>query len=82
MVVLMAIAVSISFATAAPFSKNVEEICRKYKRALHYFQKDTLHPKDRVLDTGDATVLVIGMGKWEPELTEFWSKLDRGKFLE
>ena len=49
---VIAIAVSISFATAAPFSKNAEEIYQKYKKALYSFQKDTLHPKDKVLDTG------------------------------
>ena len=60
---VIAIAVSISFATAAPFSKNAEQIYQKYKKALYSFQKDTLHPKDKVLDTGEATVLIIGMGR-------------------
>ena len=36
---VIAIAVSISFATAAPFSKNAEEIYQKYKKALYSFQK-------------------------------------------
>jgi hypothetical protein len=60
---VIAIAVSISFATAAPFSKNAEEIYQRYKEALYPFQKDTLHPKDKVLDTGEATILIIGMGR-------------------
>ena len=60
---VIAIAVSISFATAAPFSKNAEEIYQRYKGALYSFQKDTLHPKDKVLDTGEATILIIGMGR-------------------
>tara|TARA_B100000575_G_C23140932_1_gene663924 strand:+ start:3680 stop:5263 length:1584 start_codon:yes stop_codon:yes gene_type:complete len=60
---IIAIAVSISFAVAAPFSKNAEQIYQKYREFWHLFQKDNLHPKDKILDTGEATVLVIGMGR-------------------
>ena len=60
---VIAIAVSISFAVASPFGKNVEEIYQKYKEVWHFFQKDNLHPKDKILDTGEATVLIIGMGR-------------------
>ena len=60
---VIAIAVSISFAAASPFSKNVEKIYQKYKSVWHSYQKNTLHPKDKILDTGDATVLIIGMGR-------------------
>ena len=60
---VMAIAVSISFAVASPFSLKSEEIYQKYKTVWGKYQKPALHPKDRILDTGDATVLVIGMGR-------------------
>ncbi len=60
---VIAIAVSISFATASPFSNKAEEIYQKYKRSLHFYQKDNLHPKDKILDAGEATVLIIGMGR-------------------
>ena len=60
---IIAIAVSISFAAAAPFSKNVEEIYQKYKKTWDFYQKENLHPKDKILDTGNATVLIIGMGR-------------------
>ncbi len=60
---VIAIAVSISFAAASPFSKNTEIIYQKYKSMWHLFQKESLHPKDKILDTGKATVLIIGMGR-------------------
>ena len=60
---IIAIAVSLSFAVASPFSKNAEEFYQKYKKIWDFFQRDTLHPKDQILDCGDATVLIIGMGR-------------------
>ena len=60
---VIAIAVSISFAVASPFGKNAEEIYQKYKNIWHLFQKDNLHQKDKIIDTGNATVLIIGMGR-------------------
>ena len=60
---VMAITVSISFAVASPFSLKTEDIYQKYKSFWNKYQKDTLNPKDKILDTGEATVLVIGMGR-------------------
>lgn len=60
---VMAIAVSISFAAISPFSVKSEEIYQKYKRFWDIYQKSKLHPKDEILDTGEATMLVIGMGR-------------------
>ena len=59
---IIAIAVSISFAAASPFSKKAEETYQKYKKFWDNFQKDNLHSKDEILDCGEATVLIIGMG--------------------
>ena len=58
---IFAIAVSLSFAAAAPFSKYSEQTYQRYKNRLHGFQKSTLHPKDKILDTGQAKILIIGM---------------------
>jgi hypothetical protein len=60
---IFAIAVSLSFAAAAPFSKYSEQTYQRYKNRLHRFQKSTLHPKDKILDTGQAKILIIGMGR-------------------
>jgi hypothetical protein len=61
--IVMAITVSISFAVASPFSLKTEDIYQTYKPIWDKYQKDRLHPKDEILDTGEATVLIIGMGR-------------------
>jgi predicted Kef-type K+ transport protein len=60
---VFAIAVSLSFAAAAPFSKFSEQTYQKYKKRLNGFEKSKLHKKDQILDTGDAKILIIGMGR-------------------
>ena len=60
---IIAIAVSISFAAASPFSKKGEEFYQKYKKFWDNFQKNKLNSKDEILDCGEATVLIIGMGR-------------------
>ena len=60
---VFAIAVSLSFAAAAPFSKFSEQTYQKYKKRLNAFEKSKLHKKDQILDTGDAKILIIGMGR-------------------
>ena len=60
---VFAIAVSLSFAAAAPFSKFSEQTYQKYKKRLYGFQRSKLHKKDQILDTGDAKILIIGMGR-------------------
>ncbi len=61
--IVVAIAVSISFAFASPFSLGSESAYQKLKRFWDRFQRGQLHPKDQILQTGDAKVLVIGMGR-------------------
>jgi predicted Kef-type K+ transport protein len=60
---VMAIAVSISFAVAAPFSNRAELTYQKHKKIWDVYQKSKLNPKDEILDTEDSTVLIIGMGR-------------------
>ena len=60
---VFAIAVSLSFAAAAPFSKFSEQTYQQYKKRLNGFEKSKLHKKDQILDTGDAKILIIGMGR-------------------
>jgi Trk K+ transport system NAD-binding subunit len=56
-------AVSVSFAFASPFSLGSENAYQRFKLFWDRFQRGTLHAKDQMLDTGDAQVLVIGMGR-------------------
>ncbi len=60
---VMAIAVSVSFAVAAPFSAKAEETYHNRKSMWDVYQRDKLNPKDEILDTEDSTVLIIGMGR-------------------
>ena len=60
---IFAIAVSLSFAAAVPFSKQSEQTYQKYKEKFFKFQKSKLHHKDKILDTGQAKILIIGMGR-------------------
>jgi predicted Kef-type K+ transport protein len=61
--IVVAIAVSVSFAFASPFSVGSESAYQKFKRFWDRFQKANLHPNDQLLHTGDAKVLVLGMGR-------------------
>ena len=61
--IIIAIAVSISFAAAAPFSRYAEETYQRYRLTWGRFQKSRLHPKDEIMDTGNAKVLIVGMGR-------------------
>ncbi len=61
--IVVAIAVSISFAFASPFSLRSESAYQKLKQVWDRFQLSTLNPKDQILNTGDAKVLILGMGR-------------------
>jgi Kef-type K+ transport system membrane component KefB len=60
---VIAIAVSLSFAIAAPFSQGAEPIYQRFKGFWDRYQRETLHPEDRLIDIGEARALVIGMGR-------------------
>ncbi len=60
---VMAIAVSVSFAVAAPFSDKAEVTYHSNKKMWDIYQKSKLNPKDQILDTEESTVLIIGMGR-------------------
>ena len=60
---VIAIAVSLSFAATSPFSLKAEQTYQKFKSYWDKYQKEKLHSKDEILDTGKATILIIGMGR-------------------
>jgi len=74
--IVIAIAVSVSFAIASPFSTGSENAYQQFKRFWDRFQKAALHPDDQILESGGAKVLVIGMGRVGSgaydELTQTW----------
>lgn len=60
---IMALCISISFALAAPFNGRAESIYQRFKPFWGRFTTSRVHPRDRVMQTGAARVLVIGMGR-------------------
>lgn len=61
--IIMAICVSVSFALSAPFSIKTEQIYKRYKGFWNIFQQAAPHPRDQLIQTGEARVLMIGMGR-------------------
>jgi threonine dehydrogenase-like Zn-dependent dehydrogenase len=60
---VVAIAVSVSFAIASPFTSASEAAYQRLKPFWDRFQSGRVHPNDQMIDTGDARVLIIGMGR-------------------
>ncbi|HEC12485.1 MAG TPA: potassium transporter Kef [Acidiferrobacteraceae bacterium] len=61
--VVIAIALSLSFVIAAPLSGNDDRIYNLYKIFWRKFQRKERLPDDRLLDTLGATIAVFGMGR-------------------
>ncbi len=62
-VLIIALAVSISFALASPFSYKAEQIYQRTRKRLKTFETAQVHPSDKIIDITSARVLVIGMGR-------------------
>ncbi|WKE66958.1 cation:proton antiporter [Gallaecimonas kandeliae] len=60
---VIAIALSLSFALAAPLSLWAEAVYRFLAPRLIRYQKRRLHPDDAPIDIGGAKVLIFGMGR-------------------
>lgn len=61
--VVIAIAASLSFVVAAPICRRDNWIYNSSRDWLRAFQGDKRLDDDRVLDTGDATIAIFGMGR-------------------
>lgn len=60
---IMALCISLSFAVSAPFNMKAEDIYRRHKGFWEKFQSSKIHPRDKFMATGDAQVLIVGMGR-------------------
>lgn len=60
---IMAMAISISFAFSAPLSTNAEALYRKTFRWLRRLERSYCHPHDAPIDLGSARAVVMGMGR-------------------
>lgn len=61
--VVTALAISISFVFAAIFNSQAHQLYGKYRELWHKLQTSKRLAEDRVLDTGEATIAIIGMGR-------------------
>lgn len=61
--VVISIAVSLSFVVAAPLSKRGDKIYSNYRPFWLKYQRKERLPDDQLLDTGNATIAIFGMGR-------------------
>ena len=61
--IVAALAVSISFAIAAPLNRHAHRLYELLGRGLERFETRRRHPDDQPLSLGSAEVLVVGMGR-------------------
>jgi hypothetical protein len=61
--VMLAVAVALSFAIAAPLNHYAHSLYRLLERRLVPFESPQRHPDDKPLHVGYANVLIIGMGR-------------------
>jgi hypothetical protein len=61
--VMLAVAVAISFIFAAPLNRASHTIYHNYGTWLQRFESDIKHPDDKPVNLGNSAVLVMGMGR-------------------
>ncbi len=61
--VIVAIALSISFIIAAPLNRAAHDLYARFRESMVPFETETRHPEDQPLDTGNADIAIFGMGR-------------------
>jgi glutathione-regulated potassium-efflux system ancillary protein KefC len=61
--VVMAIAISVTFVLASPLNAAAHELYARFGHRLRRFESPRCLPEDEPIDTGDAEILVFGMGR-------------------
>lgn len=61
--VIIAIALAISFVIASPLNTAADALYGRYRKKLRRFETVSRHPDDQPLDPGNATIGVFGMGR-------------------
>lgn len=60
---VLAVLIAVSFALAAPLNRRRYDLYARHGSRLEQLERRPVHPDDAVIDPGDATVLVFGMGR-------------------
>ncbi len=61
--VILALALSISFVLCAPLCGRVNELYQRHHDFLMRLQTNSRHPDDQPIDLGSATIYIFGMGR-------------------
>jgi len=61
--IIIAVALSISFLFAAPLNNSVAKIYLRYQTRLMKLERHPLHPEDRQIPIGNPRFLILGMGR-------------------
>jgi hypothetical protein len=61
--VLLAVTVALSFVLSSPFNRHAHELYEKLGDFLSRFETNKRHPDDEPVELGDASVVIIGMGR-------------------
>lgn len=61
--IILAVALSISFLFAAPLNAISSRLYQKYQCRLQKLEKHPLHPEDRQIPVGNPRFLILGMGR-------------------
>jgi predicted Kef-type K+ transport protein len=61
--VIIAVALSISFLLAAPLNALVGKVYQRFQKKLVRLERKPLHPEDRPIPIGNPRFLILGMGR-------------------
>ncbi|MBR9729578.1 cation:proton antiporter [Shewanella intestini] len=61
--IIIAVALSISFLVAAPLNASVNRIYQRFNAQLMSKERSPLHPEDRPINMGTPRFLILGMGR-------------------
>ena len=61
--VVISIALSLSFVVAAPLTNRDDKIYSSYRPFWQKYQREERLPDDQLMDTGSATIAIFGMGR-------------------
>lgn len=78
---IMALCISFSFAIASPLNKNSEHVYQRLKKFWMMTGARREHPRDHILETGKALVLIVGMGRVGSGAYDELSPLFDGRLL-
>jgi predicted Kef-type K+ transport protein len=79
--VVIAIALSITFVAAAPLNARAHVIYDRWRAGLRRWETPTVHPEDEPIDPGDAEILICGMGRLGEGAYDAMSERHGGKVI-